>query len=120
VHWGIPGSTTRRATTRHSARTLLGWSGLLRYIGRGPKWLIQTQRIGGNHEAEDIDGWPACSSAGGMRRRWRIVIKVVGANKFALQVTFSSTGATVQIDANGDGTYESSSSVAAAQLKALL
>jgi hypothetical protein len=35
-------------------------------------------------------------------------------------VTFSSTGATVQIDANGDGTYESASSVAAAQLKALL
>jgi hypothetical protein len=47
-------------------------------------------------------------------------VKVVGAGNSALLVTFSATGATVQVDANGDGTYESSTTATAAQLKALL
>lgn len=47
-------------------------------------------------------------------------VKVVGAANSAVLVTFSASGATIQVDANGDGTYESSSTATVAQLRAML
>jgi hypothetical protein len=48
------------------------------------------------------------------------VMKIVGASSSQMQITFSSTGAVITVDANGDGTYEKTLSATTAELKALL
>ena len=47
-------------------------------------------------------------------------LKIVGAANSQMQITYSASGATVAVDANGDGTYEKNLAATADELKSLL
>jgi hypothetical protein len=48
------------------------------------------------------------------------VLKIVGAAKSQMLITYGATGGVITVDENGDGTYEKTVNVSLAELKSLL